>query len=729
MKKIIKKFLAYTLIFCELFQVTGVYALTKDENVYVKLKESGEVKSTSVTEHLYDYSGNEINDKTLLNNIKNVNGNEKFNHNGSDLIWETNGNDIYYQGKYDKDLPISLDVKYYLDGEEKKVNEMLGKSGNVKISLTYTNNSYEYININGRNEKLYVPYAIVTTTILNNLDNKNIKVFNGKVVDNGVNSILMAVSSPGLYESLKINNLKEINRVEITYDTKSFELNSIYSVATTSFLDNNLDMAGEFNNLYKSINLLQDNMDIIVDASKKLSDGSNQMNVGVTTLNKKAQELTKKYQYYRNMDRNALKEKLIKVVEQNINMIVPTLKEEITNEAKKVIKSNKEELETAVVTYTLKNTKAVVDEEVSKIVLELDIEKLVEKVINSNLYKLLKNDSEVIELTNMLKKDINTKLTNIITNEVNSISNSLGNNMSDVQEKDIKYIVDNYDLTEEQAKEIVDKVQKDTLKQVNENVKSAAIPEKIIKALNDKDYASKLINDYINKLNNRLIELLNSDTTISQYTNDLKNKIISAIKKDLEECDFYPNKDIKTYISELVDKVIDNTANDLSTTYTEKYTNKVVKNVIENQLSSKNVDSKLRELLDEYEEDINQKATILDNAVYTLSDSLNKLNNGSNQISDGMKALSNGLDKYNKEGINKINKLVNGDVKIFQKRFDALMNLSKKNKMIDMTPSKSSSSSKIIFMIDSISKPNDVIVNEPKVKVKKTIWDKIKGLF
>ena len=729
MKKIIEKFIAYTLILCELFQVTGVYALTKDENVYVKLNENGKVENTTVTEHLYDYNGNKVNDKTLLDNIKNVNGNERFNHNGSDLIWETNGSDIYYQGKYDKDLPISLDVKYYLDGEEKTVNEMIGKSGNVKIVLTYTNNSYEYININGKKEKLYVPYAIVTTTILNNMDNKNIKVFNGKIIDNGVNSILMAVSSPGLYESLKINDLKDINKVEITYDTKSFELNSIYSVATTSFLDNNLDIASELNNLYNSINLLQDNMNTIVDASKKLSDGSNQMNIGVTTFNKKAQELTKKYQYYRNMDRDALKEKLIKVVEQNINMIVPTLKEEITNETKKVIKSNKEELEQAVVTYTLKNTKAVVDEEVSKIVLELDIEKLLEKSMNSNLYKLLKNDSEVIELTNILKKDINEKIINVVKNEVNSISNSLGNNMSDVQEKDIKYIVDNYDLTEEQAKEIVDKVQKDTLKQVNENVKSAAIPEKIIKALNDKDYASKLINDYINKLNNRLIELLNSDTTISQYTNDLKNKIISAIKKDLEECDFYPNKDIKTYISELVDKVIDNTANDLSTTYTVKYTNKVIKNVIENQLSNKNVDSKLRDLLDEYEDDINQKATILDNAVYTLSDSLNKLNNGSNQISDGMKALSNGLDKYNKEGINKINKLVNGDVKIFQKRFDALMNLSKKNKMIDKTPLKSSSSSKIIFMIDSISKPNDVIVNEPKVKEKKTIWDKIKGLF
>ena len=35
MKKILKKLLAYILIACELFQVTGVYALTKDERAFV----------------------------------------------------------------------------------------------------------------------------------------------------------------------------------------------------------------------------------------------------------------------------------------------------------------------------------------------------------------------------------------------------------------------------------------------------------------------------------------------------------------------------------------------------------------------------------------------------------------------------------------------------------------------------------------------------------------------
>jgi X-X-X-Leu-X-X-Gly heptad repeat protein len=377
----------------------------------------------------------------------------------------------------------------------------------------------------------------------------------------------------------------------------------------------------------------------------------------------------------------------------------------------------------------MKNTKEVVNEEVSKIVSQLDLNKLIEKSINSNLYNYIKNDSEITELTNLLKEDINKELNTIVLNEFNKIQSVISSNMSNVQNEDISFIVENYGLTEEQAKEIVNKVQGDTLNQVKKNVSEANIPGRIISVLNDKNYVSNLVNNYINELNNKLSESLNKDTTISEYSKEVKNKIISSIKKDLEEGNLYLNKNIRDYISELVDKIIDNTSKDLSKKYTEDYTNKIVKRTIEKQFSKENVDSKLRKLLDIYEEDINKKVSVLDDTINTLSDSLNKLNNGSKQISKGMKTLSNGLDKYNKEGINKINKLVNGDVKTLQKRMNALKELSNENKMIDNSPTNSSNNSKIIFMIDSVSIPDN---NKDKVKEEKkdnSFRSKIKGLF
>ena len=730
MKKIFKKILVYTLIGCILFQGTGVYALNKDESVYVKLNEKGEVQSSSITEHLYDYNEKEINDKSILSNIKNINGNGKLVQKGNDLVWETNGSDIYYQGTYDKNLPINLEVKYYLNGEEKNVDEMLGKKGSVKISLTYKNNLYEDMIINGKKERLYVPYGVVTTTILNNKDNKNINVTNGKIIDNGVSSVVMAISSPGLYESLKIDDLKDISYVDIMYDTESFELNTIYSVATTSlFSDNNLDIFGEVNDLYKNINLLQTNMDTIVEASKKLNDGTSQIDKGITELNNRIQELTKKYRYYRNQDKNVLKAELIKLVEKNINMITPALEEEITNETSKLIKENKKELEEAVITYTKKNTKMVVDEEVNKIVSQLDFDKLIEKVISSNLYNLLKNDKEIESFTSVLKEDINKELKSVVLSEFNKIKSSLDNNMSEVAKDDVNYIIEKYGLSEDDAKSIVNKVQVDTLNQVKKNVSDANITDKIINTLNDKKYVSKLVNDYVTKLNNKINESLNNDSTILNYAKDIKDKIVLSIKKDLEENHLYLNDDVKNYIPNLVDKIVDNTAKDLSSKYTESYTNKVVKSIIEKQFSSDNVDSKLGELLDRYEDDINQKALVLDNSIDTLSEALKQLNNGSNQIANGMNKLSDGLDKYNKQGINKINSLVNGDVKTLQKRMDALIKLSNKYKTIDSVPTNAKNNSKIIFMIDSVSKTNEVKALEPVKETKKTIWDKIVGLF
>ena len=55
MKKIINKILLSVLVLCELFNTTTVYALTKDETVYAKLKENGEIDSVSISEHLYNY--------------------------------------------------------------------------------------------------------------------------------------------------------------------------------------------------------------------------------------------------------------------------------------------------------------------------------------------------------------------------------------------------------------------------------------------------------------------------------------------------------------------------------------------------------------------------------------------------------------------------------------------------------------------------------------------------
>ena len=67
--------------------------------------------------------------------------NETFTQNGNDLTWSTDGKDIYYQGKTEKNLPVSVGIKYYMDGTEVSPEALAGKTGHLKMEVTYANTS------------------------------------------------------------------------------------------------------------------------------------------------------------------------------------------------------------------------------------------------------------------------------------------------------------------------------------------------------------------------------------------------------------------------------------------------------------------------------------------------------------------------------------------------------------------------------------------------------------
>ncbi len=727
MKKNIKKLSTCLLLICLLF-TTNVYATTKEESVYAKLESDGKVNNVIVSERLYDVTKDKVNDKTGLFDINSLNGNN-FKQDGNNLVWETNGEDVYYQGTYKKNLPISVSVKYYLNGEEKNVNDIVGQKGKIKIVLNYKNNNSKKMNINGQKEDIYVPYMIVTTSILNNADNKNIKVTNGRIVDNGVSSIIIALSSPGLYESLNFEDLKDMDKVEISYETNNFVLNPIYSVATTDVIDDEkLGMFDEVNDLYKKIDELQSNMDKIVSASKKLSDGTQAIDNGITELNSNLKLLVKKYEYYRNQDQNKLKEQLIKIVSENIYEITPALEEEISTETSKIIKSHKEELTKAMIESLKKNTQAVVEEELEHIVGNLDINKIINDIIKKDITNLLNNDNDIATLTKELKNDINNKLKEIIPEVFNDINSSITANISDEY---INELAEKYGVDYDTAASIANDVKKETLSQVKENIKDANIPGKIISELNDDNYLNNLVKEYIKQLSNKIKEYLNDDELISEYEEKIKNEIIKIIEEKLSNDDAYIDVDIKKYIDSVVDKIIDKTVSDLADTYTEEYTNEVVRNVIEKEFSEENVDSKLREILNKYDDDVKEKVNILDDTINTLTTSMDKLNNGSNLVAKGTKELSKGLDKYNKLGINKISKTVNGPVKSTEQRLKSIAKLSNEYGILDEKDKSTDGKSKIVFMIDSITPVSNTQENKSSEdnKQPKTFWDKVKGLF
>ena len=289
----VKKISAILLTSAIMTTAIPVNALTKNETVYSKLNADGSVKKTVVSEYLKN-TDETINDVTNLKNILNLNGTEKYKLEGTNLVWDAKGKDIYYQGETEEQLPVSLEITYQLDGKDIKLDDLLGKKGNVTINLKYTNSDSHVVNVNGTNTKLYTPFVVTTGTIISNENNSNITVTNGKVISNGKNSFVVGVTSPGLYESLDAESLKNFDTVTINFDTTKFELSSIYSAVSSKLISNDdLKVFNKLDGIYSKVDTLSNSSKQLVEGSNKLYNGTLKLQAGLnSSINSTAKTLT-----------------------------------------------------------------------------------------------------------------------------------------------------------------------------------------------------------------------------------------------------------------------------------------------------------------------------------------------------------------------------------------------------------------------------------------------------
>ena len=286
-KKVISKITSGVLLCTMLAYTTPVLAFTKDETVYSKIDSNGNNYNTIVNDHIInDEQEQLINDISDLLNIKNVNGDEEFSQDGNNLAWHAEESDIYYQGESQKELPIECNVKYELDGNEITASELVGKNGKVKITIEYINKDAHTVNINGKDQTLYTPFVVVCGTIIDNNNNRNIEITNGKTVDDGSKTTVIGISLPGLQESLNISKDKiDIpNTIEITMDSTDFELNNIVTYVTPKVLEEN-DME-----LFKKLDKIYNQVDTLQSSSKQIEEGANSLKEGTATYSEKSQE-------------------------------------------------------------------------------------------------------------------------------------------------------------------------------------------------------------------------------------------------------------------------------------------------------------------------------------------------------------------------------------------------------------------------------------------------------
>lgn len=255
----------------------------KDETVYVSADATGEVQKVTVSNWLKnDGQQGELQDESNLTDIQNVKGDETYTAEDNRLVWQTEGEDIYYTGESEQKPPVSVSFTYYLDGNKISPEELKGKSGHLQIQITYTNNAKQVVTIDGKQEEVYSPFLMCTGMILKEDTFQNVMIDNGKVISDGDKYIVIGYGMPGLAKSLGISDEMEgihlPESLTITADVTNFSMGETYTFASSDiFQDLKPDEIGNMDELTAALDQLEDASLQLVEGSEKLSSGSGEL--------------------------------------------------------------------------------------------------------------------------------------------------------------------------------------------------------------------------------------------------------------------------------------------------------------------------------------------------------------------------------------------------------------------------------------------------------------------
>lgn len=658
-KKIMSKVIASSLVLAlGTINAVPVFAYSKDETVYTKVKSNGEGYQTTVTEHIKNTDDLEtLNDISELLNITNTNGDEEFSRENNSITWKASGNDIYYKGNTEKELPIESSIKYELDGEEIEAKDLAGKSGKIKITINYTNKEERTVRINGKTEKMYVPFVVATGTMFDNTKIKNVTVTNGKVIDNGNKTLVVALSCPGLIESLGLEDDVDIdlNKIEISFDAENFEMGNIMSVAMPKVFENSdIDNLDALDDIYSQINDLKSASTQLVEGAKTLQDGteeyvskSTEFADGLESFNQGINTATNSY--------NKIDEG-IDSVNSNISSIKSGANK--LNQGASDLSDGLNSLQTGV---SAGKEQAVSSLEESSKTLSAGIDQIIAG-----------KDQEVETIKEQVIENANSKLAEGLKTGVSSaVSSAIDSTMS----AKLNAIMSDESLTKAEREALAKVAPKLTITDAEKQAMSKQIGTAIDSAVAKTTKAQEAGLDKIN----------DNEKGVKAGLNTLKTQATSSIKTGISA------------ISSGFDSITDGTtklikgSNDLKsgTSSLSQGTAKLQTGVGTLASGSKELKTGL-------------------NTLNSSSDKLNTANKqlleGANTISDGAKTLADGISTFDEEGINKIVSMVNGDVKDLQTRVEKLQELANEYDSFAGKDEEAEGTTKFIFVVDSLKK-------------------------
>ncbi len=258
----------------------------KTETVYSVLNPDGSVSDIVVSSWLHDEDGiHNVKEQLDLSDVRNVKTDEVMEGTDGVYTWNSEGNDIYYQGKADEQLPVSLEITYTLDGEVMQESDLVGKSGHLAISIHMTNTHGETKEINGKDVIIHPLFVAGGMLTMDNEHVTNVTCEQGKLVNDGSRNMLVFAAVPGLQETLNSAGLSKVSDqlevgddVVVECDVNDYEsLSLMMAMSNEMDIEDVLDSGGSLDELTDGIHALMEADEQLLDGSKQLEEGTQQL--------------------------------------------------------------------------------------------------------------------------------------------------------------------------------------------------------------------------------------------------------------------------------------------------------------------------------------------------------------------------------------------------------------------------------------------------------------------
>lgn len=716
-KNIGKKVISGLLLGTMCVYTMPVLANTKDETVYSKVNQNGKNYNTIVSTKLSnDNKSNLLEDLSDLLNIENTNGDETFKKEGEKIIWNANGNKITYQGETEKELPVTMNIRYELDGKEISSEEVVGKSGKVKVIIEYANNEEHTVLVNGRYVKMYTPFVALAGTIINNKKADNIEVDAGKIVDNGNKTIVVGMAAPGMKESLNIkdDSIQIPEKIEISMEAQDFEMSNIITYLTPKVIEEeDLKLLDNVDEIYSKVRTIQ-------DSSKQLVQGANKLKDGTVELNSGAGELSKG----------------INVAYRGVN----AMKSEITKATSNLLADKSDALDESTIT--------VIGDSASKTAVE---------ALNTKENGQSKLDLIGTEASKTATQQIKPMLPSIgkeasqtATNEIKSKLTTIGES---AKQQVVSSMKDNINVIGAQAKQEAEKAVTGELSSIGKTAegmvnltlteaqKSAITAEvsKQVKESMEKDATfsklpkeeQELILTYSQK--SAVVSAISvAENTLNTTGKTVANKVAQNVAKNVagstaetvakqvagNVAGDIAKSTAQTVATSVASDVASSTATSTASKVAGSIAGEVAKNVATNvagEVAGTTAQGVAKQVGNEVKktamQTVGSQMNTLVSGLNTLNLGLAQLNDGSiklldgvGKLSDGSNSLAEGMTEFDEQAIEKICNYINGDIKDLTERIKALKKLAEEYNTFTKLNDGDNGTVKFIIIADELKK-------------------------